>query len=739
MKRYAAYTRREKLFLIMSVSAIALLSLILYLDLSKRVTSSARKVVGKMVFAENDVRRRHDDQIVWEGIGANEVLLNRDSVSTAGNSEARVRLRDGTVIELGENSLVMFADSDDELLIDLTRGYVQVQRDAKGASPGGKVRIVSERKEITVGRGTVTVTKEEKKEPEVYVKTGEAEVSSGNREQTVKKGEIAVLKDEGIAVRKETLKLLSPEENARLYTDGERAAVAFAWSPGEQAVGMYDLEISADLGFTAPVRLEKTAKTGAAASLPAGAYYWRITGRTGEGKIVSRSVVRKLSVIRDEPLRLLAPENATAIEFFRESPLISFQWRGHPLAALYRLEISGRADFTPVLHRVDTANPGCSLQLESALKEGESAVYYWRVSAGNAESGWSGRTSPVFTFTVFRKDRLPAPQLVAPLDKKKISVSQVAKDEVFFSWNGEKEATGARLLFSRSEDFKTVFREVPVASNFWSMDRAFPPGVYYWKVRQRDAAGNVSAFSAARQFTLLDIRNIALLSPHDKGKVRLYTVEKEGATFRWEPPIPKATYLFELAKDHRFDERVLSEETDAPSFVWKDLSAGVFYWRVKLLSGDKGEVLASSDTRSVILEEIVPDPEPLAPLDGAIINMTKADILEFSWKKSEGADLYEVQVFQIVEVDGKKIEQLADSYRTDALTYDIRDMNVLDMGEFCWTLTAFRKDRKGNVTPASKKIRNGFMIDLPDLPPQEDTEIRIISPEIQVLPDEPGY
>jgi hypothetical protein len=68
---------------------------------------------------------------------------------------------------------------------------------------------------------------------------------------------------------------------------------------------------------------------------------------------------------------------------------------------------------------------------------------------------------------------------------------------------------------------------------------------------------------------------------------------------------------------------------------------------------------------------------------------------------------------------------------TNNLKYTINDLNVQDMGNFYWTLQAVKKDRRGTIISASKKIKSNFNIDLINNP----SKIIIISPELQVVPD----
>src|SRR5688572_15295822 len=65
---------------------------------------------GTVTACDSDARRRHSDSYLWSRLSQGQPVFRRDSIRVGPQGFANVELKDGTKIELGENSLVIIDD-----------------------------------------------------------------------------------------------------------------------------------------------------------------------------------------------------------------------------------------------------------------------------------------------------------------------------------------------------------------------------------------------------------------------------------------------------------------------------------------------------------------------------------------------------------------------------------------------------------------------------------------------------
>jgi hypothetical protein len=94
-------------------------------------------VVGTVITTQRNVRGRRDDSFVWGRLDGSDKVFGRDTIFVGEGSQAKIDLRDGTKLELMENSLVVLQDAQVRLIhgdvrVDASQSTGGVRIDADG-------------------------------------------------------------------------------------------------------------------------------------------------------------------------------------------------------------------------------------------------------------------------------------------------------------------------------------------------------------------------------------------------------------------------------------------------------------------------------------------------------------------------------------------------------------------------------------------------------------------------------
>jgi hypothetical protein len=203
------------------------------------------------------------------------------------------------------------------------------------------------------------------------------------------------------------------------------------------------------------------------------------------------------------------------------------------------------------------------------------SLYFWRVRAryGDAAAPGLGPFSLLRGFTV---DTVApaAPVLTAPAAN-----ALVAAPKPMFTWVAVPGATSYLVDVDNTDTTFThkVINGAPVVAATYTSTVVLPQGTYYWQVRAKDAAGNITA-SASRSFTIF-----IGLTPAN-GAV----VPTGKPTFTWSI-VPGATYNVQVATDTGFSAMVSGyphpvgavAAPAVPTYIpVAALLPGTYYWRV---------------------------------------------------------------------------------------------------------------------------------------------------------------
>lgn len=568
---------------VVSAAAVIILfcSILLYAELTARVESGTAERVGTITFKREIAQRKYASQVIWEDVAQNMPVYANDSIRTAEYSEAVIHFNDGTEISLDENSLVQLSFARDAIDINFVQGAIAAKRSSiEGRAE--EIRITSGDAVVALEKGDVKITKTQERETDITVSEGKAEVRTGGEEKTISKDEkVIITKDAETKVLKLTLKLVSPSPNENLVSAGALAPVSFSWQPVEKPAL---LEIARDSSFRNIAVVRPAEGTTAAVNLAPGSYYWRL--RDAEGRDVSD--VRKLSILRDQPIQLVTPRTNDSFSYYANPPIITFSWLKNDLAQVYILEISRDPDFKRIVRAVET--PLSEIAVDGLTE----STYYWRVRArNNSIPSYAGVSNPL-SFRVTTIAAISPPSLITPADGRKISSSLSGPGSRFaFSWNADPGVQTYEFVLARDREFASAVAQASTRTNLYVLKDPLEPGTYYWRVGAL-AQDAKPVYSPPRSLTVLAAGGVTTNAPVVRKVMESETGEKRAVIrFSWTVQNFRGDCRIDFAKDAAFLNVIESRVTAGTAAEIAGVAPGAYFWRVRLLD-DEGNVMSES-------------------------------------------------------------------------------------------------------------------------------------------------
>ena len=277
------------------------------------------------------------------------------------------------------------------------------------------------------------------------------------------------------------------------------STVALDWTDSTDAasgVASYDVEVASDAAFTlvewSATVVPSNATTGA---LPDRPHFWHVRARDNVGNLSSFSASRMFTI---DTTAATVPVLATPSDgALLATSTVALDWLDSTDAtsgvASYDVEVASDAAFTLVEW---SATVGTSVATTGVLPDG---LHFWRVrardNAGNLSAFSAART--------FSTDTVPpsVPVLASPGDLAILGLPAVPLD-----WLDSTDATSGVASYDVQVAVDAAFTGIAWSATVGpsaATTAALADEVYFWRVRARDGAGNLSAFSAARRFTVL--------------------------------------------------------------------------------------------------------------------------------------------------------------------------------------------------------------------------------------------
>lgn len=360
-----------------------------------RVTvSNDSPAIASLQFAVSEVRRRPAGSLVWFELDAGDPVFELDSIFVPPRASASFSMKDGSRLEVEENSLVVLErPGQDGVQVALKKGSLS------GSSGHQPLSIQSTGAVTKVARGgQVRVKVKNERVSEVQSLGGDVQVSTPAGRTSLPANTVSLVGGQGLALAPQPFAVLlqEPPRDTRRYYQGALPIMALRWErPSAQGL---TIEVAQDTDFQSVLKTFPAEAGEGSLALPAGRYWWRAVDAAG----APQSEARALTVVEDVPPLLASPRDR---EPFADRP-IQFTWSEVPGVTSYELQIAADPEFRQLVH-TETVE-GTQLRWSKQVPEG---LYHWRVRAQVVERGDSP-FSQAATFQRLDKPLPAAPKLL---------------------------------------------------------------------------------------------------------------------------------------------------------------------------------------------------------------------------------------------------------------------------------------------------------------------------------------
>lgn len=645
----------------------------LYRDLTQSMGGGNGPAMAKLERKEARVRRKTSTSYLWSPIQSGDDLYRKDSIQTESGGSASIQMNDGTVLELGEESLVIL-DNVNDMSMNFLKGTAVVRGD------GGD-------KKLSVGRDGKT------------------------------------------HVEQLPIRLIQPALGARYFLAADAKiqkstrSITFSWAwknPTESEKIATVLQISPDRTFS-PNRTQSQSisdlqQTQTTFELAQGKYFWRVTQN---GKPITET--RILQLTSASPLNPVWPTAQDSVRVFGEKVPIQFRW-GKPQSLSneetfpghHEIEIATDPQFRQILRTQTIAAESGSASL-TGLKNG---IYYWRIKSQYGDIKLHSANEKL----ALLYSEKPTLALVSPESED----TTEPHPSLRFSWDSDSrdlefEFELEAITFQGN---RPVIKEKVRTLSFLVKNAA--PATYRWRVLAwgqgaNDNAKKIIAETEWRKYTVFSGKPIIATAPQNQkilhywDKPPLFAFEWRDESFREDE---KIIYQLEIARDPKFQDRVQTFQTSTPKVLsssLKPLADGVYHWRVKALDRAENPLRASSPQQ--IQWGVFPplrSPASLQPESGQSYDIVRSDERPtLQWQSLADAVSYEVTI---------QNNQQAIVLQKQTSDTQLK-IEKLPEGDFTWTIRGIdRIGRKGEPSrPLFFRITYGELLPAPEL----------TSPEVQ--------
>ncbi len=291
---------------------------------------------------------------------------------------------------------------------------------------------------------------------------------------------------------KQTTTLIPTQDNV-ITTN----TVTFKWS-GVEGADAYQIQVTRP-NFTNPIEYTIDSlvnNTEISFALSPSTYQWRVKAVNNISETIYTTpidfVVDEIIELTDQTVILNTPED----EIYLNSIQANFTWDYLSAADNYLFQLVRGDEFSNTIIEQNTTTNNFYLTTVQNLAEDR---YTWKVRAKNSFS------ETPFSFKKFYFDKtLPnTPTLLNPNDNNTTTVNT----SISFSWNmgvdgGNIHAPITSVIeFATTNNFNTLFDSIETSNN--QLNYTFTTtGIFYWRVKAYDSAGNTGIYSTVRQITI---------------------------------------------------------------------------------------------------------------------------------------------------------------------------------------------------------------------------------------------
>lgn len=537
-------------------------------------------VLGTITAKRSVVKSKGTRGLDWQDAYINGEVSNNQLIFTDAQSSAEITLHSGPKISVEENSLIRIQEEANLETLDLRRGHLET------SLAGVPLRVRLGDREVTLDSKNALVQISQTNEGSaIGVLSGDVKVSSNGVVEGLDASRALHFEGSAMKVKNISLQTSAPDRGAELFVEEDSRLIRFGWEP--QEIGEVRLEDSR--GQIIPVLAHE-------ARLSPGTYRWRVIAPDGESLESNFKVTRVLApeILRPkdgEGLRLLPLESGEGR--FR------LQWTSQTEESVVEWEVEGQRKRVIALgeaHEVGMINSG---------------EFRWRVSSRYADERIEA-FSPWQTLRVELVSLPGKPQGLTP-EGVEYQFYNVTDEVIPLRWTGTSKSELS--LRAPGKEAESVFTDE--ASHDYAPE-AF--GEHRWRVRGIDEFGRPGPWSDEKTFTVTDLSQFI---DGEAQKIQLERPDQE-VEFSWEDS--GGASLFEISRDVRFKDHVLTKKIDGTSTKVRVPEVGVYYWRSQRMLPDGR--LERNPPRRVIIEP-TPAPEKPKPLPEKEIPL--------KWKSVQGS------------------------------------------------------------------------------------------------------
>ncbi|AXR68208.1 FecR family protein [Leptospira mayottensis] len=160
---------------------IVVFTVIFIYDYTRYGYQGSQEVIGTILYKSNTVKRKYDSEVVWKEIKTGNSLQNRDTILTSENSQAKIRLLDGSEITIAENSMIFIDYLDNRTNLEISVGGLQITRKSNSKEDTSSLGIRSGDGVLKLVEGVVNVEKKKnQKTLEYAILSGSVKVDPSN-------------------------------------------------------------------------------------------------------------------------------------------------------------------------------------------------------------------------------------------------------------------------------------------------------------------------------------------------------------------------------------------------------------------------------------------------------------------------------------------------------------------------------------------------------------------------------
>lgn len=630
-----------------TVSCLSLSTLFLWLfwqDLNSSGVRTDKDSIAVISFKYNVAQRKFSDRVAWERIQQNTPIYNGDFIRTGEFAQVTINFKDGTSLDVYENSMVQLAYSKENgIQLSVDGGDIQVS--SSTAEEANLVAVnFADGSTVNMEKGASLSAKADAAsgKQNIEVKDGEAVIKTENGQSaTLSTGE-AVKLEKGEEIQKAvvSITMIKPTKESRILNfEGGKIPVQFEWHVNGENKDGVTLQTSTTRDFS-KIAYNRTIKDATSAKISAdnGILYWRAFTESPDDNVKEG----RISIEKVPAVEQISPESGSEFRYIAEKPKITFRWNGSNYADTYRLTVSRQPDLSTPVFESETSDSFLTLDNLDA------GSYYWAVTPYYPvnNTGW-GKQTKTETFTVAKEEYLKKPELTVPADGAELTWRE--NFNANFMWKSEIEAK-YDVLISYDREFSDIAYMERVPSPRFSKEFApgeLKDGTYWWKV-VRHSQSDLDRYneSDVRKFTVTRYipKESKLIYPEND-----FTCEEEklsATNFTWnlsDDWKETGISVLQIAADSEFNDIKFIRAQRETTLSGVTLTEGEYWWRIGAQS-ESGKLIRPTYPRHFSVISPLGMPVFTTPAKNQELLAFDASPVTLSWTGVKNADSYSLKI-----------------------------------------------------------------------------------------------